>query len=137
DQLAVLVVLLPLAAAIIALGYNTFAFASFSPLLAKSRGKWVRVGNYAFIVLVAIVVNVSLKAVGALLINALLIVPAAGAANISRNLRQMFWFSILSSVGAGLVGFSISQSYALSLGKVQLELRPTGAVVLAAVVWFF
>lgn len=137
DQLAVLLLLLPLTAATIGIGYNTFAFASFSPLLAKSRGKWIRVGNYAFIILLAVVVNVSIKAVGALLINALLIVPAAGAANVARNLRQMFWFSILASVGVGLFGYFISQNYSLPLGKVELEFRPSGAVVLSAVGWFF
>jgi len=137
DQLGVFFVLLPLTAAVIAVGYNTFAFASFSPLLARSRGKWVRVGNYVFIVLLAVVVNISIKAVGALLINALLIVPAAGAANVARNLRQMFWYSVLASVGAGLVGFFVCQRYNITIGAVTLQPRPAGAVVLAAVAWFF
>jgi zinc transport system permease protein len=137
EQLGVFFVMLPLTAAVIAVGYNTFAFSSFSPLLARSRGKWVRVGNYVFIVLLAIVVNISIKAVGALLINALLIVPAAGAANVARNLRQMFWFSVLASVGSGLFGYFICQRYNISLGKVTLQPRPAGAVVLAAVGWFF
>src|SRR5262245_57432203 len=137
DQLGVFFILLPLTALVIAVGYNTFAFASFSPLLARSRGKWVRVGNYVFIILLAIVVNISIKAVGALLINALLIVPAASAANVARNLRQMFWLSVLASIGSGLVGFFVCQRYNITLGKVVLEPRPAGAVVLAAVAWFF
>lgn len=137
EQLSVLLLLCILTAAIVTLGYNTFAFASFSPLLARSRGKWIRIGNYAFIILLAVVVNVSIKAVGSMLINALLIVPAAGAANVARNLRQMFWYSIFASVGAGLIGYFVSRTYNLSLGRVVLELHPSGAVVLTAVAWFF
>jgi zinc transport system permease protein len=137
DQLSVFFVLLPLTAAVIAVGYNTFAFASFSPLLARSRGKWVRIGNYAFIILLAIVVNISIKAVGALLINALLIVPAAAAANVARNLRQMFWFSVLLSIGSGLLGYFVCQRYDITLGRVTLRPRPAGAVVLTAVGLFF
>ncbi len=143
DQLALLLVLTPLTALVVAIGYNTFTFSSFSPLLARSRGKWVRVGNYVFIILLAVVVNVSIKAVGALLINALLIVPAAGAANLARNLRQMFWYSVFASLGAGLVGYFVSRSYNLPLGHdakgnvVALDFNLSGAVVLSAVAWFF
>jgi len=47
-----------------------------------------------FIVLLALMVNLSQQITGTLLINGLLIVPAAAAANLANNLRQMFWYSI-------------------------------------------
>ena len=47
------------------------------------RGRGSRSNNYLFIVLLALVVNLSIKAVGVLLINALLVVPAAAASNLS------------------------------------------------------
>ena len=74
--------------------YNQLVFASFNPTLARTRGLTMKLNNYLFIVLLAMVVNLSIKAVGALLINAMLVVPAAAAANLSRNLRQMFWLTI-------------------------------------------
>ena len=57
-----------------------------------------------FILLLAIIVNVCLVTVGALLINAMLIVPAATANNLSRNMRQMFWWTIGLSLFAALGG---------------------------------
>ena len=63
--------------------YNQLVFASFNPSLARTRADDAsRLNNYLFIVLLALIVNLSIKAVGALLINALLVVPAAAAANL-------------------------------------------------------
>src|SRR5262249_16315560 len=66
--------------------YNRLIFTSFNPSLARSRQIPVRLCSYLFIALLALIVNLSLKIVGALLINALLIVPAATAANCCRNM---------------------------------------------------
>src|SRR6185312_11421254 len=85
--------------------YNQFMFASFNPSLARTRRMNVTLNNYLFIVLLALVVNLSIKAVGALLINALLVVPAAAAANVARNLRQMFWLTVAFCIVSGLLGF--------------------------------
>ena len=65
--------------------YNQLVFASFNPTLGRTRGLTMKLNNYLFIILLALVVNLSIKAVGALLINALLVVPAAAAMNLSRN----------------------------------------------------
>jgi hypothetical protein len=49
----------------------------------------------------------------------------------------MFWFTILASLLSGLAGYFVSRWCDLTIGNATLELRPTGAVVLAAVAWFF
>ncbi|MBY0458705.1 MAG: metal ABC transporter permease, partial [Gemmataceae bacterium] len=49
--------------------YNQLLFASFNPSLARTRRMNVTLNNYLFIILLALVVNLSIKAVGALLIN--------------------------------------------------------------------
>ncbi len=117
--------------------YNSFVFGSFNPSLARSRGLAVRLNNYLFIVLLAMVVNLSIRAVGILLINALLIVPAAAAANVSSNLRRMFWFTCLGSVLAGLIGYNLSTKMGISLnGSEALPVGPAGAIVLVVVAWF-
>jgi zinc transport system permease protein len=66
-----------LLAAVLIRHYNDFVLASFNPSLARSRGIRLRWCNYLFIVLLALIVNLCLRAVGALLINAMLVVPAA------------------------------------------------------------
>ena len=54
-------------------------FASFNPSLARTRRMNVTLNNYLFIILLALVVNLSIKAVGALLlINALARGPGGG-----------------------------------------------------------
>src|SRR5262249_33606136 len=69
--------------------YNRLVFTSFNQSLARSRQIPVRYCNYVFIVLLALIVNLSVTTVGALLINALLVVPAATANNLARNMRQL------------------------------------------------
>jgi zinc transport system permease protein len=88
--------------------YNWLVLASASPSLALSRQVPVRLCRYLFIVLLALMVNLSQQITGTLLINGLLIVPAAAAANLAGNLRQMFWVSIVIAVGVGLGGYLLS-----------------------------
>ncbi|MBN9119813.1 MAG: metal ABC transporter permease [Planctomycetes bacterium] len=118
--------------------YNQLMFASFNPSLARTRRMSVTLNNYLFIVLLAVVVNLSIQAVGALLINALLVVPAATAANVSRNLRQMFWLTVGFSLTAGVVGYWISTSTSLSVGNLRdVKFAPSGVIVVASVGLFF
>jgi zinc transport system permease protein len=104
EDLVVLACLTVLTVVFLYFMYNRLVFTSFNPSLARSRRIPVRWCNYAFIVLLALIVNLSLKAVGALLINALLIVPAATAANLCRNMRQLFWVTTLLCLFVGITG---------------------------------
>lgn len=79
--------------------YNRLLLTAVNTPLAQSRGiatKWV---EYAFVTLVVIAVMLAIRWVGTLLINALLILPAAAGRNVSRTARQ----HALSSVLIGLV----------------------------------
>ena len=117
---------------------NRLVFTSFNASLALSRQIPVRLLNYFFITLLAVIVNVCLKSVGALLINALLIVPAATAANLCRNMRQLFWCSMGLCLFSGIFGQWLSwQVYvATSRGR---EVHPgdSGSIVVVAVILFF
>jgi zinc transport system permease protein len=113
--------------------YNDLVFASFSPSLARTRRISLRINNYLFIILLALVVNLSIKAVGALLINALLVVPAAAAANVARNLRQMFWFTVLFCVSSGLVGFWLSTAVSVRISGEPVKFGPSGTIVVVCV----
>jgi zinc transport system permease protein len=118
--------------------YNHFVLASFNPSLARSRNVPLRWCNYLFIVLLALIVNLCLRAVGALLINAMLVVPAAAAANVSRNLRQMFWYSVGLSVVTGVGGLWLSNHVRMPVLRGNpIELRPAGTIVVLSVLAFF
>lgn len=107
-QIILLSAVLALTALFMGLGFNGLVLGSFNTSLARSRAisiDWLQTG---FIVLLAVVINVCLRVVGVLLINALLIVPAAIAMNLSSNLRQMFWITLATSVGLSVTGQIVS-----------------------------
>jgi zinc transport system permease protein len=137
-DLVLLCAALALVAGVFLWRYNHIMFASFNPSLARTRRMSVTINNYLFIILLALVVNLSIKAVGALLINALLIVPAAAAANVSRNLRQMFWLTVAFSLASGLLGYWMSKQIFLSIGNVKdVQFGPSGVIVVTSVGLFF
>lgn len=139
SDLFTLVVLTVVTAVAVGFRYNALVFASFNPSLARSRGVPVVFNDYLLVVLLALVVNLSVKAVGVLLINALLVVPAAAATNLARNLRQVFWLTVAGGVGVGVIGQQISYWVEIPLGRGRdpLAFGPSGTIVVVAVGWFF
>lgn len=121
----------------VALRYNALVFASFNPSLARSRGIGTRLNSYLFIILLSLVVNLSIKAVGVVLINALLVVPAAAAANVSGNLRRLFAVSLGISFGSAVLGYLLSSRVRLPVGEQRIELQPSGTIIVLAVACFF
>ena len=88
--------------------YNRLQAISLHRTLAKSKHIRIRLIENLFSVFIALMVMLSIKWVGILIINALLILPAASSRNISENLREYHFFSILYSVFSGIVGLFIS-----------------------------
>ncbi len=118
--------------------YNDLVFASFNPSLARTRRVSLRLNNYLFIILLALVVNLSIKAVGALLINALLVVPAAAASNVARNMRELFWLTVAFCITSGLLGFYLSTAVSVQLGPGDsVKFGPSGTIVVVCVGLFF
>ena len=99
-----LLIALPLGVCAWALLYNQLLLTAVNPALAQSRQvntKWI---EYAFASLLAVAVMLSIKWVGVLLINALLILPAAAARNIARTARQHAVYSVLIGLFSGVAG---------------------------------
>lgn len=88
--------------------YNKLLLISINSDLAASRGIRVVLIENIFVILVAVVVMLSIKWVGILLINSLLILPAAAARSIAKNTRQYMLFSVLISVFCGVAGLILS-----------------------------
>ncbi len=128
-----LLILTVFTAGLLALIYNRLLLSSFNTSLALSRRIPIQVVHYLFVMLLAVVVNLCLRAIGVLLINALMIVPAATAINMSRNLRQMFWRTILLTVAVGLLGQWLSWEIGI---RTRVELTVPGAVILLSVFLF-
>ncbi len=81
--------------------------ATVSRDIAQAEGLHPERMEFIFTVLMALVIAISMKIVGVLLITALLIIPAATARQVSHSPEQMAGFSVLVgmiAVGAGLTG---------------------------------
>jgi zinc transport system permease protein len=127
-----------LTAVVLALLYNQLLFTTFNPSLARSRRIGVRLCSYLFIALLAVIINLSLRTVGALLINALLVVPAATACNLCRNLRQLFWASVLLCLGVSTGGHVLAYHLRIPLPRGGLiHFGSGGTIVVLSVLLFF
>ena len=69
-----------------------------------------------FTAAIAVVVTLSISSVGLLILNSLLVLPAASARNISRNLKQYHGFSVLFALAAGILGITLSYYLGSSAG---------------------
>ena len=78
--------------------YNKLLVISVNRELAASRGIKTSLYENIFVIVVAIVVMLSIKWVGILLINSLLILPSASARNIAKNSRQYLVSSVVISL---------------------------------------
>lgn len=116
--------------------YNQFLLASTNPTLAKSRGLMVEFNNYLFIILLALIVNFSICAVGVLLINAMLVLPAATASNMANSMRQMFRLTIGLSLFTGWIGLIVSQTMRIDLGDGPEQLGAGGTIICLGVLFF-
>ena len=96
--------------------YNRLLLTAVNPQLAQSRGIAVKAVEYSFVVLVAVAVMLSIRWVGVLLINALLILPAAAARNIARSAAQHALYSVIISLLSGIVGLCVSVPLGTSVG---------------------
>ena len=95
---------------------NRLTLTAIHPQLASSRGIPVGLSQTLFIVAIAVVVTLSISSVGLLILNSLLVLPAASARNISRNLRQYHGFSILFARLSGIGGLTLSYYLGCSAG---------------------
>ena len=95
---------------------NRLTLTAIHPQLASSRGIPVGLSQTLFIVAIAVVVTLSISSVGLLILNSLLVLPAASARNISRNLRQYHGFSVLFAMLSGIGGLTISYYLGCSAG---------------------
>lgn len=98
------------------LASNKLTLSAIYPQLASSRGISVAWYQALFTAAVAVVVTLAISWVGLLIINSLLVLPAASARNIARNLRQYHLLSVLFAFVAGIGGLILSYCLGVSAG---------------------
>jgi len=68
--------------------------------------------------LIAVAVVVTMRGVGAILVFAMFVAPAAAAMEVAKNVRQVFVISFLVALVSGFVGLAVSFFYHVSPGAV-------------------
>ena len=95
---------------------NQLTLVNIHPVLASSRGMNAKLIQTMFTVAIAVVVTLVISSVGLLILNSLLVLPAASSRNVSKNLKQYHLFSILFALIAGVVGLTVSYYLGSSAG---------------------
>ena len=119
----------------LSVGVAVYLFLTFNRILllgvnegfARSLGVKGRALETSFALVVALVVTTAIRAVGILLVTALLVVPAAAARNVARGAGSAFWIATAISLVSGLAG--IAASYYLDTA--------TGATIVLFAAAFF
>lgn len=127
-ELLYLAAALVLASAFWLLSFNALHVVSVNRSLARSRHISVHTIDMLFAVLIAVIVTIAIKWIGLLMINAMLILPAASSRNISSNVREYHLYSILFSFFAGITGLVMSYYLNIASGPM--------IVILASAVFF-
>jgi ABC-type Mn2+/Zn2+ transport system permease subunit len=113
---------------LVALFYKEFHFITFDPEMAEATGIASKRLFFLLLNLIALTVVVSLKTVGALLVFAMIVIPAAAAYQIGRTMLGMMAYAVAFGVGSSVGGVLISYEFDL----------PSGAtIVLLATALFF
>ena len=115
-KIALLAGILAVIAVLWVCAYNTLLLSGLHPALADSRGIRVFWQEAILNAAIAVVVTVSMTWVGLLVINSLLVLPAAAARNLARNTRQYHLFSVLGAVVCGIAGLMTSYYIGSSAG---------------------
>ena len=127
-DLALLLAIGVAVALVLGVVYNQLLLDSVDPSLARAGGVPSAFVDYLFVLLLTAAIVVSLKVIGALLVEAMVVVPAAAARNLARTMRSYLAISIVTALGAGVGGLFVSSRLLVPSG---------GAVVLAMSALFF
>ena len=88
--------------------FNKLHALSINETLARSRGVHTVIIDNCFVVITALIIMLSIRFVGILIINALLILPAASSRNLASNMREYHAYAVIISMFSGILGLILS-----------------------------
>lgn len=107
--------------------YKEIMYVSYNEKSAKLSGVPVEFINISSTVLSALTIAISSKAIGALIVSSLIVVPVASALQVAKSYKSTIWCSILFSVISVVFGLYLSY---------KIGLKPGGTIVLLNIVIF-
>ena len=92
----------------VVLFHREFTYIVFDIEGAEAHGLSVRRYHYALLLMIALSVTVSTKAIGAIIVYAVMIAPVAAAANISNSMKKVFGYGFAFALTACFSGLLLS-----------------------------
>jgi zinc transport system permease protein len=89
---------------------------TLNPDVAQVQGVPVQLYRYGFVILLSLAVAVAIKAVGVLLVNAFLVIPAATAKLMSHHFSHFLILSVIVGSSSSIAGMMVSGLFNLASG---------------------
>uniref|UniRef100_Q31DN9 ATP-binding cassette (ABC) superfamily transporter, permease component n=1 Tax=Hydrogenovibrio crunogenus (strain DSM 25203 / XCL-2) TaxID=317025 RepID=Q31DN9_HYDCU len=93
---------------LIILAFERFKLVAFHPALALSLGVSVSFWHYLLMTMVSLTTVASFDAVGAILVVALLVIPASSAYLLASSLKSMLWIAAGYAQASVLLGYAVA-----------------------------
>ncbi|PJF31742.1 MAG: hypothetical protein CUN51_02030 [Candidatus Thermofonsia Clade 1 bacterium] len=113
--------------------YKELKLASFDPDLAAAFGFRPALLSYALLILVSLTAVAAFDAVGAILVVAFFVIPAAGAYLLTDRLWQMFIIAPILSVSAVMGGYELARALDISISAAMVSVL----FALFLLIWLF
>jgi len=113
---------------IIIFNYNNFFVSSIDNELARVSGIKVDFFNILLVVLVSLVVSISIKVVGALLIGSMMVIPVIAALQLKQGFKKTIIFASFISFASVVIGLFVSYYFNIVSGA---------AIVMTALLFLF
>ena len=107
--------------------YKEFYFIAFDEEVAQVSGIKVVFFNFLLITIVAVIVALSIRVVGTLLIGALMVIPTVSALQYRKGFAVTIWLALCFSLVAVIAGMFLSYYFAL----------PSGAIIVICILLIF
>jgi zinc transport system permease protein len=107
--------------------FKEFYFIAFDEEVAQTSGIKVKLLNFLFITIVAIIIALSIRIVGTLLIGALMVIPTISALQFKRGFLETMIIALIISVISVIIGITLSYHFSL----------PSGATIVLTILLFF
>jgi len=127
EDLAIMAVFGVVALGLLGLFYKELYFIAYDEEVARTSGVKVELLNFLLVSIVAIIIALSIRIVGTLLIGAMMVIPTVAALRFRRSFAQTMGLALLFSLLAVAVGMNASYFFSL----------PSGATIVLALLFIF
>lgn len=127
EDLIVMLIFGSLSMAVLIGFFKEFYFISFDEEVAQVSGLKVKLLNFVLVTIIAVIIALSIRVVGTLLIGALMVIPTISALRYRQGFSKTILLSLLFSISAVLLGMTLSYNFSL----------PSGATIVLVILGIF